>query len=625
SLESLQAGHAAHYAELRPEAYPTSLANPAHAVALFGDRFGQLFAFTNLLFRQFIRFALTGQIHRMERWNRCFIELAAQLDQDPHDYEALRTVITRPLAYPELPAEEIDLREAIDPAFSYFGDLVEHADLDDPRYLYRYPACIQDHDLRFARFMRDYPEADLRRLARLIAEGYVRGFEMEGKALDTRSTVRVFYRIGQERLVRRLVEELRERRLEPILSDAEATLASRQYAYDHRFDVALYLDEGFIERQLEVRGQAFERLADETAAFSGAIIIQSFGEPPFAPAANPAAPSLDAAQQRLFQRHQHAQMELRNRYLPRSETSFTIIAFPTPEIGDRFEEIFADTVAVNALDPGVYTGIQQAMIDVLDRSDHVHVRGRGDNATDLVVKLHALADPDRQTNFINCGADVNIPVGEVFTSPRLTGTSGVLHVEETYLRGLRYDQLRLTFEDGHVTAYDCANFETPEENAAYVRENLLFPHDTLPLGEFAIGTNTLAYVMARRHRILGLLPILITEKMGPHFAIGDTCFAHEEERPVFNPLDGKEMVARDNERSARRREDPQAAYTGRHTDITLPYASIGSITAVTAAGERTALIRDGRFVLPGTEALNEALDRAPEPSDPALDAARPVG
>lgn len=35
--------------------------------------------------------------------------------------------------------------------------------------------------------------------------------------------------------------------------------------------------------------------------------------------------------------------------------------------------------------------------------------------------------------------------------------------------------------------------------------------------EFAIGTNTTAYMMGLKYNISGLLPILIAEKTGPHF------------------------------------------------------------------------------------------------------------
>lgn len=41
-------------------------------------------------------------------------------------------------------------------------------------------------------------------------------------------------------------------------------------------------------------------------------------------------------------------------------------AYPIPEIGDRFEEIFAETVKLNTLDYKLYQTIQQKIIDVLD-------------------------------------------------------------------------------------------------------------------------------------------------------------------------------------------------------------------------------------------------------------------
>lgn len=42
--------------------------------------------------------------------------------------------------------------------------------------------------------------------------------------------------------------------------------------------------------------------------------------------------------------------------------------------------------------------------------------------------------------------------------------------------------------------------------------------------------------------------------MGPHFAVGDTCYSWEEDVKTFNP-DGKEIVAKENEISALRNED----------------------------------------------------------------------
>ena len=117
-----------------------------------------------------------------------------------------------------------------------------------------------------------------------------------------------------------------------------------------------------------------------------------------------------------------------------------------------------------------------------------------------------------------------------------------------------------------------------------------------------------AYVMAQKYDIAAKLPILIAEKMGPHFAVGDTCYSHEEEVRVYNP-DGKEIIAKENDYSLLRKTEPKKAYFNCHTDITIPYDELGELCAVRADGERIQVIQSGRFVLPGTEELNRAFEQ----------------
>ena len=235
------------------------------------------------------------------------------------------------------------------------------------------------------------------------------------------------------------------------------------------------------------------------------------------------------------------------------------------------------------------------------------IKGTGDNETDITVELFKVNDTSCEENFENCVADVNIPVGEVFTSPELEGTNGVLHVTQVYLNELGYRNLELKFEEGKIVSYTCSNFDSEEENKKYIYDNVLFKHDTLPMGEFAIGTNTRAFVMGQKYGIADKLPILIAEKTGPHFAVGDTCYSHAEDVPMYNP-DGKECIARDNSCSLLRKEDISKAYFNCHTDITIPYYELGDITVHTADGRELPVIRQGRFVIPGTEELNKVLD-----------------
>ena len=379
-------------------------------------------------------------------------------------------------------------------------------------------------------------------------------------------------------------------------------IANKQYEYDHRLDQALFMDKGYIERKLDVLKNVYEKHKDQAAMFAGPAVMEIFGETPFSPEAKPEVVTYTEEQRGLSLLYDSKSGQITNQYI-KEERSFTIVAYPIPEIGEDYPAIFDEVIRINTLDAALYERVQQMMIDALDQGEYVHILGRDGNETDLRVQLHTLQDPEKETIFENCVADVNIPVGEVFTSPVLEGTNGILHVSKVYLNELLYKNLKITFKDGMIEEYMCSNFEEEEENKKYIYENILHSHKSLPLGEFAVGTNTTAYVAAKKYGIEDKMPILIAEKMGPHFAVGDTCYSWSEDIRVYNP-NGKEIIAKDNSISLLRREDVSKAYFQCHTDITIPYEELEEISVVTKEGKNIILLKDGRFVLKGTEALN---------------------
>lgn len=505
---------------------------------------------------------------------------------------------------------EISVDAMLNPENSFAVDIVTKSDLEDLRYLYRYGEYIGSNEIEMAIYLNSLEQNKIDRLAKVYTEGYRNGFINTGKDLSIKSTVDIRYNIGFERIVKAAIRNFGEMGLKPVIYPRgyNSTMCNKQYWFDHKFDDALFLDKAFVKRKLEVSRQAFETRKEMAAMMAGPAVIEVFGETPFEPENKKEAYSFTEEQQRLQVHFSLEYQQIIQEYIKGDERSFTIIAFPIPEFGDKFEEMFEATVEINTLDEKKYAEVQQALIDTLDKAEYVRVTGKGENKTYINVQMHELDEPEKETNFENCLADVNIPLGEVFTSPKLSGTNGLLHVSEVYLGELKYKDLEITFEDGKIKDYSCKNFDTEEENKKYIKENVMFNHETLPIGEFAIGTNTTAYAIANKFDVVYKLPILIVEKMGPHFAVGDTCYSHEEDVKTYNP-DGKEIVARENEISALRKTDVKKAYFGCHTDITIPYDEIGEITAVTKNGEEFVIIQDGRFVLKGTEMLNEALKK----------------
>lgn len=615
SLEVLEDWNDKLYSDLRDENYAHSYANPTYAVQVLGEEYGRLLSFLYAQMRSTIGYAYEQKRIFLTIYAELFIEVY-NLFEEASVYGLVHEAVYYFMSdYCDLFMHE-KIYNLVSKEASCYRDIIMNADLKDLRYLYSYGLHVTENERKLASYLNSLSEERIQGIARTFVDGYHRGYVLGNKDIRKKDSFDLRFSLGLERIVRASIPMLQEIGLTPIFSrnTISTTPANKQYAYDHRFDQALYLDKQYKERNIQELRLACEVFKEEAKKHGGPILLETFGEKPFAPENKVEAYRLGEKQQKLSVELSSETTAILYEYIPHDESSFCIIAFPNPEIGDNFEEIFDETMRVNTLDYTRYEIIQQTIIDALDAGEYVRVKGTNGNVTDLKICLHPLKDPSKQTNFENCLADVNIPLGEVFTSPKLTGTEGVLHVSRVFLKGLEYKDLKITLKDGMICDYSCKNFEDEAANKAYLKENLLYNHDTIPIGEFAIGTNTTAYAMAKKFNIFATLPILIAEKTGPHFAMGDTCYSYSEDIAVFNP-NGKEIVARDNECSIVRKTRPDKAYFSCHTDITIPYDELGEITSVDSDGNEVTIIKDCRFVLKGTEELNEALDNGNKISD----------
>lgn len=635
SLEELDEYNNSLYADVAGEAYDKSYANPRVCAKAFGEDTGKLMAMVYMELRGLIVYMYEKRLADAVAVMELFIEIYC-IFVDTQAEESVRKEkgmdIVTDEQYRQLGEAvywyvsdysddfiEYRISELLDPSLDFATRIIMESDLSDVRYLYKYGEYVTDNEIKMAKHLNTLGEEAINDMAKTFTEGYRIGFVLGNKPLDKKKTVNIRYCLGFERLVKAEIEQFEKMGLKPTIYRAAVNTINKrmhikigyygaspnkQMDFDHRFDNALYLDGDFVERKLGALKSAYEKHSELADVHGGPAVMEVFGETPFEPEDTIECCHLDDKQQKLLVKYNNESGSIVNSYIKGEERSFTIIAYPSPQIGDKFPEIFNEIVKINTLDYEKYKAIQQNIIDVLDTAEYVEVHGKDNNKTDIRVSVMKINNPDKETVFENCLADVNIPLGEVFTSPVLKGTDGVLNVSSVYLNDIKFNNLSVYFKDGFVTDYSCDNFEDGVKGKALFKENVLYNHDTLPIGEFAIGTNTTAYVMANKYDIVYLLPILIVEKMGPHFAIGDTCYSRSEDVAVYNP-DGKEIISRDNEVSLLRKTEPEKAYFNCHTDITIPYDEIGDITAVGYDGKKTVIIKDGRFVLDGTKELNE--------------------
>lgn len=620
------------YEDVVGGAYENSFANPDYAAAELGDQMGRYLSFLYTEMRGMIRYAYECRCTELTVCMEIFLEIycmaedAAESGEDT-DGQKLFESVKDALYYYVSDYSDLflDARVAasLDPRYSFIRDIVMESDLSKTDYLYYYGDYVTEDELQTSAYVATLPDETIQLMADTYINGYYKGFELAGVDISKKRYVEVRFNFGFERVIRCAIARLEADGHEVICIRPATALINKknnlrlgccglsendQYDYDHRYDLGLFLDSALKERKLSVYRSAYEKRKELAASMAGPAVLETFGEKLFEPVNKETCASLSSRQQKLAAQMNTELVRIVYQYINGEERGFTIISFPTPAIGPHFEAIFNETIRLNTLDYGKYREIHQKMIDALDKCKRVVVKGIGDNQTNLTISLYDIHNPEKETIFENCLADVNIPLGEVFTSPRLAGTDGRLHVSEVYIDGMRFENLTFDVENGMIKDWSCTNFTDPEEGRRLVQTMILFGHESLPMGEFAIGTNTVAYRMAKDYQIFDKLKILIAEKTGPHFAFGDTCYSNSEDRKVYNP-DGKEIIARENEVSALRHTEPDKAYFGCHTDITLPYDELGCLYGVTETGEEIFIIKNGRFVLPGTEELNEALEQ----------------
>lgn len=628
SIQELSCENEDLYQDILPGHYEKSYASPVYAVSELGEGYGQVLSFLYVELRSQIESVYEQRLEELVIHLELVLEIYGVFYEDYIELQKvasidkIKDIIYWFVSDYSEPMMERRVREQVDADCDFATRIIMESDLTDLRYLYRYGEYITENQIETAEFINNLDEATIAKMADTYVEGYRKGFELAGKPLERKKTVNIRYSLGFERVIRRAIEQFAKLGLRPTIYRASTNIfnkrgvlkigyygaiPNKQMEYDHKEDQALFMDSKYIQRKKEILKEAYEQVKELAKVHAGPACMEIFGEKQFEPVNHEETLKLDEKQRKLSIEYSAYSGEVVNEYIPGEERSFTIIAFPVPEIGEKFAEIFESTIKINTLDYEKYARIQAKLIEALDMSKEVRVIGKAPNQTDLTIQLITLNEPEKQTKFENCVADVNIPVGEVFTSPVLKGTKGILHVSKVFLEELEYRDLMITLEDGMIKEYSCANFATSAENKKYIADNILFHHPTLPIGEFAIGTNTTAYVAAKKYGIEDKLPILIAEKMGPHFAFGDTCYSHSEDIPVFNP-DGKEIVARDNEVSVLRKTDAAKAYFNCHTDITIPYDELEALYGVKEDGTRISIIENARFVLEGCEELNEPFE-----------------
>ena len=363
-LDELRKWNRRLYQDVLPGQYEKSYANPDYACKMLGKESGQILGMLYAELRGAVVYVFEGKTEYLAILYELLIEVYNQFEEEPDPKAVRDTFYWYASDYCDVFLAE-RIREQVLPEESFTTDLIMNSDLTDLRYLYQFGEYISENEWKTAEHLNSLPEETIRKMADVYTEGYRIGFVNTGKDLSKKSVVNIRYILGFERVVKKAIENFEKMGLKPVIYRAAVSVltkrqhikigyygavANKQYEYDHKDDQALFMDKKYLERKLEVMQTTYEHHKKEAAGFAGPACIDMFGEEPFEPEAKETVAKLSKSQEEMILQYDSRQSQMVNQYIKGEERSFTIIAYPVPEIGENFPEIFREIVKINTLD-----------------------------------------------------------------------------------------------------------------------------------------------------------------------------------------------------------------------------------------------------------------------------------
>ena len=184
---------------------------------------------------------------------------------------------------------------------------------------------------------------------------------------------------------------------------------------------------------------------------------------------------IDAETKRIYDIYYTEPVEMKERV---NNTKWSLLSFPTPAFAQSagmstqaFTEFY---YKVCTLDYAKMSKAMDKLVEYMEKTDKVHIIGNG---TDLTFSI-------KGQKAIKCDGKMNVPDGEVYTSPLRTSMNGkITYNIPTLYNGKRFDSVSFEIENGKIVKAE-AGAGTQELN-----QILNTDEGARYFGEFALGVN----------------------------------------------------------------------------------------------------------------------------------------
>ncbi|MBQ8804642.1 MAG: hypothetical protein IJZ53_13520 [Tyzzerella sp.] len=281
TLEELETENKSIYSDVTGANYEESYANPVYAVAELGEEIGKLLCFLYAEIRSEIPHVYEKRIEYLTICNELFIEIYNCFEMTPFpSYKELKEIIYWYASdYCDVYVAD-RVAEQVNPNYTFAKDIILNSDLNDMRYLYQYGEYISGKELKTAASLNALSQEKISEMV-----GEMETFE--------KPIVEIRYQIGNERIVRKVMEHLAAKGHEFVVYRAAVNAVTKdgfeklgyyggtpnkQYDYDHQADQGLFLNKKFVERKCDVMKNAYEQHKELAKKHAGAIVIEPFKE-----------------------------------------------------------------------------------------------------------------------------------------------------------------------------------------------------------------------------------------------------------------------------------------------------------------------------------------------------------
>jgi|GEM_PF-6784198 len=581
SLSEMQKDQETFYGDLYPETYAASTLNPAYMSRQAGRDLGPILALFATILRGGVKDAYLHRRFMLLKRIQLYFELHKRLLHGQVRADDLSQLLTRFLVENGPLFLGLRFEEHFNPMSDWISDILAAEDLSELYYLYELGLPVTDDALCARKCLAEGALDEVRPLMQMAAshlhealnvgsQSY--GYRASRPRKNERTLVGITAALGTEAAVKVLCEELREKGYTPLVSHLIPTGMDPRVNQDHQADLGVFASE-------ELEGKLKEwisKLNMENEAllrgFAGTIRMETVSE-------------TEAKGKNLGQADRLENLSQALKIDSMIKEGFgdypeVVVYLPQSADEETWKQNLEKLLGLELTSPTLPERTYSTITNIVDSGYAVYIKGREGNETDLTVGLKPLENAASESNARVLRLGGCLPGGEIRLMNDEAGTFGTLHVKNAMLNGKHIQNLKISFEDGEISALS---------------------FDGAAQGETAGDYRIVRVAMGFNPELLEKLDELAAEsKLRTYFEPKAGLTLRLESHPIV---------------SAAKRLNPYVKKTvsevyqetDRQEKLFIPYEELALLSVIKDNDQQTDIVREGMFVPVGTDALNMIL------------------